>query len=190
MLDREGRTDQRRCSSSAKASTARTRLLEPPTPVNDARAAALLGDRQWAFRSVGRPRPAGVLPHCEDPTVRAGAVPVRRGCPVNRWRAAACGKTLATVPLTVAAGADLAPPARMVWVGGAVGPARTLLLTPHRWPARMPRHAVALITGVVGADDLVVCAQRSARPQPAPGNARPYRVIRASRSSRLDRRTR
>ena len=34
-------------------------------------------------RSVGSPRPAGVLPRCEDPTVRAGAVSHRRQAAVT-----------------------------------------------------------------------------------------------------------
>src|SRR5205085_9207222 len=43
---------------------------------HDARTAALLGNRQRGW-TQGRSaaRPADVLPHCEDPTVRAGAVP-------------------------------------------------------------------------------------------------------------------
>jgi len=48
------------------------------------------------------------------------------------------GECPATVALAVAACADLAPPALTVWVGGAVGSARKLILTPHRWPARRP----------------------------------------------------
>jgi len=39
-------------------------------------------------RSVGSPRPAGLLPHCEDPTVRAGAVTRR---PIRKPRAAKGG---------------------------------------------------------------------------------------------------
>lgn len=49
-----------------------------PTPVTTSARLLLLGDRRrLGSRSVGSRRPAGVLPRCEDPAVRAGALPRR-----------------------------------------------------------------------------------------------------------------